>query len=105
MTSLFIGRWQPLHRGHITLINKVLDEGKRVLVAIRDTAIGPNNPYTVEERKKMFRKQFGDKITLIVIPDISEFCYGRKVGYKIRRIHLSKEIEAISATKIRSKNS
>ena len=35
--SLFIGRYQPLHAGHINLIRVVLNEGKNVLVALRDT--------------------------------------------------------------------
>ena len=34
--SLFIGRWQPLHKGHLWLINERLKEGKNVWLAIRD---------------------------------------------------------------------
>tara|TARA_B100000029_G_C16798810_1_gene675859 strand:+ start:352 stop:513 length:162 start_codon:yes stop_codon:yes gene_type:complete len=34
------------------------------------------------------------------IPVVSELIYGRKVGYKIRKINLPKSIENISATKI-----
>ena len=44
--SLFIGRYQPLHEGHKKLIQKVLDEGKNVLVALRDTPISLTDPYT-----------------------------------------------------------
>ena len=35
--------------------------------------------------------------------NISEICYGRTVGYKIKKIKLNKNIENISATKIRKK--
>ncbi len=42
--SLFIGRYQPLHAGHIALIRSVLNEGKRVLVGIRETGIDKDNP-------------------------------------------------------------
>lgn len=98
---LFIGRYQPLHQGHIKLIRSALDEGKEVVVAIRETLIDRKNPYTVKERKEMFRQQFGDKVKLISIPDISEVRYGRKVGYAIREVQLDKETESISATKIR----
>ena len=34
--SMFIGRWQPLHQGHLWLINQRLQEGKNVCLAIRD---------------------------------------------------------------------
>jgi adenylylsulfate kinase len=94
--SLFIGRWQPPHEGHKKLIGK----RKNVVIAVRDTPISKKNPYTFRQRKKMLKEMFGD-IKIIKIPDISEVCYGRKVGYKITRIKLNKKLEDISATKIR----
>jgi len=99
--SLFIGRYQPLHEGHIKLIDSVLEEGKKVVVALRDTPIRSTDPYTTYERKEMFREEFGDQVKVIVIPDIEEVCYGRKVGWGIREIRLDEETESISATKIR----
>lgn len=99
--SLMIGRFQPLHNGHIALIQSVLNEGKNVLVAIRDTEISENNPFNYQERKRMFKVAFGNKVKVIKIQDIEEVCYGRKVGWGIREIRLSQEIENISATKIR----
>lgn len=107
--SLFIGRYQSLHEGHIKLIRKVLKEGKNVCVALRDTETSEDNPYTIAERRTMFAKEFTNEILnsrLIVmdIPDIEEICYGRKVGYGIRRIRLDKQTEEISGTKIRNSN-
>ena len=103
MHSLFIGRYQPLHGGHIKLIRKVLDEeGKPVIVALRDTPIDESNPFTIKERTEMFQKEFGSKVKVITIPDIAEVCYGRKVGYLVRRVRLEKQIEEISGTMIRN---
>ena len=34
--SMFVGRWQPLHAGHLWLINQRLKEGYNVWLAIRD---------------------------------------------------------------------
>ena len=99
--SLFIGRYQPLHEGHKKIIQKVLDEKGYPLIALRDTGIDAGNPYTIEERTEMFRKEFGNKVRIITVPDIKEVCYGRKVGYDIRRIRLDKQSEEVSATKIR----
>jgi len=101
--SLMIGRYQPFHEGHQKLVQKVLDEGKKVCIALRDTPIDENNPYSVEERTKMINEVFPDVI-VIAIPDIEEIVYGRKVGWGIRELKLDKETEAISATEIR-KNS
>lgn len=107
--SLFIGRFQPLHEGHIKLIRSVLDEGKNVCIALRGTPIDKDNPFSLLDRKAMFWGDFreeliSDKMKLIEIPDIEEVCYGRKVGWGIREIRLDKDTEAISATKIREAN-
>ena len=105
--NLFIGRYQPLHEGHIKLIRKVLDEGKKVCVLLRDTGKDEKNPYSLEERCKMFEKAFSnDKLMLIAMPslDIEDVCYGRKVGWGIREIKLDEKTEAISATELRKQN-
>jgi nicotinamide mononucleotide adenylyltransferase len=90
-----------LHDGHRKLIQSVIDEGKRVCIAIRDTEYSPDNPYTVAQRKQMIKAAF-PQARVIVIPDITEVCFGRKVGYKIREIHLDEATEAISGTEIRN---
>ena len=105
--SLMIGRYQPLHEGHRKLIKTVLAEGKNVCVALRDTEISKDNPYSTNERMIMFAQAFPDEIAsrrlkVIIIPDIEEVVYGRKVGWGIREIRLDKKTENISATKIRS---
>lgn len=103
MPSLFIGRWQPFHEGHKGLIDTVLNEGKSVVIAVRDTLISEKNPYTVFERIQMIRDIYGKNpnVKIIPIPDISEVIYGRDVGWSIREIRLDSKTEAISATKVR----
>ena len=105
--SFFIGRYQHFHLGHETIIRKVLDEGKNVLIGIRDTAISENNPFSVKKRVEFIEKALGKyikegQLKIIVIPDIEEVCYGRKVGWGIRNIRVDDQIEAISATRIRN---
>jgi len=103
--SLFIGRWQvkELHEGHRKLIGTVLAEGKPVVIAVRDTKISEKNPYTVQERICMIRKEYAGNpnVRVITIPDIAEVIYGRDVGWSIREIRLDSDTEAISATKVR----
>jgi adenylylsulfate kinase len=100
--SLFIGRWQPLHEGHLALFEKVREEGKNVLIGIRNTGLDEQNPFPVAERIKMI-KQKVPYAEVMVIPDIDSICYGRKVGYEIREIKLEENLEKISATEIRKK--
>jgi adenylylsulfate kinase len=101
MYSLYIGRFQPFHKGHQTMIQKMIDEGKEVCIAIRDTEISEKNPYNSLERYEMVRHKF-PYIKIIVIPDIEEVVYGRDVGYGIRELRLDAETESISGTKIRN---
>lgn len=46
--SLYIGRWQPWHEGHQWLIDQQLNQGNRVLLAIRDVQPDEKNPWTAE---------------------------------------------------------
>lgn len=104
--SLFVGRYQPFHDGHKKLVETVLKEGKPAVIAIRDTEISKKNPYTVTERWTMIQqalKRYSHLVRIVAIPDIDEVCYGREVGYLIRRIDLDGKTERISATAIRSK--
>lgn len=103
-SSLFVGRWQPFHEGHKALIETVLKKGKPVAIAIRDTEIDHSNPFSTFERWSMIQKalaEYGDMVKIIVIPDIDEICYGRDVGYDIRKIDLNQQLENISGTKTR----
>jgi cytidyltransferase-like protein len=106
--SLFVGRWQPFHKGHKTLIETVLKKDKPVIIAIRDTEISKENPYSATERWTMIQnslRQYGSLVKIVTIPDIDEICYGRDVGYEIRRIDLDDKIQKISGTKIRESTS
>lgn len=104
--SLFVGRWQPFHKGHKTLIETVLKKGKPVVIGIRDVAVDQKNPYSLGERWTMIQeslKKYGSLVKIIAIPDIDEVCYGRDVGYAIRRIDLNERVQKISGTKVREK--
>lgn len=107
LSSLFVGRFQPFHQGHKALIETVLKQDKSVVIAIRDTEISHKNPYTVFERWTMIQNQlkdYGELVKIVVIPDIDEICYGRDVGYKLRKIDLDKQTEKISGTSERIKH-
>ena len=41
--SMFIGRWQPWHDGHRWLIDQRLNEGKNVLICVREVSQDDKN--------------------------------------------------------------
>jgi len=53
-TGLFIGRFQPLHHGHIYVIKRILELCNRIKIGIGSSQISNNvnDPFTSEERKK-----------------------------------------------------
>ena len=52
--SMFIGRWQPWHNGHRWLIDQRLNEGKNVLICVREVSQDDKNPYDPIDVKKGF---------------------------------------------------
>ena len=105
--SMFIGRWQPWHYGHRWLIDQRLNEGKNVLICVREVSQDDKNPYNPIDVKKNVEKELIDlinsgRVKVIVIPDIESVNYGRGVGYDIIEHIPPKKISEISATKILS---
>ena len=41
--AMFVGRWQPLHKSHQALFQRALDNGKNLLICIRDGEINEKN--------------------------------------------------------------
>ena len=86
--ALFIGRWQPLHLGHQEMFKQAINEGKNVLIAIRDIKPDEKNPFTPEQVKQNIEEFYKDLISeeivkVIIIPDICSIEFGRGVGYDI----------------------
>lgn len=106
--SMFIGRWQPWHNGHRWLIDQRLQEGKNVLICVREVSKDDKNPYDPAEVKLNVENELQDlidskKVKVIIIPDIESVNYGRGVGYDIIEHVPPSDISKISATKIRKK--
>jgi nicotinamide mononucleotide adenylyltransferase len=103
-TAQMLGRWQPFHDGHLALFKKILEKTGQVIIMVRDMPQTENNPFVFEDIKKRIEEKLKDytgKFDVIKVPNITNICYGRDVGYKIEEVVLPKEIQEISATKIR----
>ena len=104
--AMFVGRWQPLHKGHQELFKRAMDEGKNVLICIRDIKPDEKNPYSADQVREnisdFYSKECEEgKVKVMVIPDICSIEFGRGVGYDIVEHIPPQEIHDISATKIR----
>ena len=104
--SMFIGRWQPWHDGHRWLIDQRLNQGKNVLICIRDISPDEKNPFTAQQVYENILFNLSDliieeRIKVQVIPDIESVNFGRGVGYDIIEHIPPTEVSEISATKIR----
>lgn len=57
--SLFIGRFQPFHLGHLSALRWIAARSSRVVVAIGSAQSGfePENPFTAKERVRMIGGQ------------------------------------------------
>ncbi|MCX6769296.1 MAG: nicotinamide-nucleotide adenylyltransferase [Candidatus Micrarchaeota archaeon] len=53
--ALFIGRFQPFHKGHLFALRHIAKKSGRVLIAVGSAQISfeKDNPFTKGERKKM----------------------------------------------------
>mgnify|MGYP001268484019 CR=1 FL=1 len=104
-TAQMLGRWQPWHGGHQKLFEETLKRADQVLIMVRDVQGVGDNPFDFETVKKNIEEKlnpkFEGKYKIILVPNITNICYGRGVGYKIEEIVLDEETQKISATKIR----
>ena len=103
-TAMMLGRWQPWHKGHQTLFEETLKKTGQVIIMVRNLPQTENNPFTflqVKDRIEEALKEYKGQFEIISVPNITNICYGRDVGYKIEEIDLPEDIKNISATKIR----
>ena len=86
-TALFIGRFQPLHNGHVHAIKSALKKYDFLIIAVGSISKkGPENPFSYAERKKMIGKalaKYEGRYRIIGVRDTSDERWTRKVK-KIR---------------------
>jgi|TARA_B100000700_G_scaffold306763_1_gene382317 cytidyltransferase-like protein len=102
--AIFVGRFQPYHQGHISLIMQKINEGIPALIMVRDIEPDAKNPFTTEQTVDMikkYHKAHNQDVHVMIIPDIESVNFGRGVGYEINEFTPPENIGWISATKIR----
>jgi len=75
-TGLFIGRFQPLHKGHVEVIKKLSETLDEIIVGIGSSNKSdmPENPFTADERQIMLELALkGINYRIIRVPDINNY--------------------------------
>lgn len=83
--ALLLGRFQPLHLGHVKVMEEVLSEFDGVIVALGSAQEShtPTNPFSAGERFSMVEMTASDagmdKVTPVPVADLNR--YGLYIGY------------------------
>ena len=76
MNGLLIGRFQPFHLGHLAALQFAIPKIDKLWLGLGSSnkPIEKNNPFSIEERKKMILSSIDDsiqnKISIFPIPDL-----------------------------------
>jgi len=76
MRTLIIGRWQPLHLGHLSMVQEAAEQGE--IIIIIGSAQESNtlkNPFSAEERIQMWKevlRPLGIRPTFVDLPDFPD---------------------------------
>ena len=111
-----LGRWQPWHEGHQALFNRCIKKTGQVVIMVRDVqgssgGEGQNdNPFDweiicseIEINLKKEGYSRGKQYEILLVPNIVNISFGRKVGYVFEEEVFDESISNISATEIRKK--
>ena len=121
-TAMMLGRWQPWHDGHTELFCRALSETGQVAILIRDvggiigrdagagrTNVQEDNPFSAQEAIANIELGLTEAgfennkhYIIMMVPNIVDISFGRGVGYTFTEHDLGKDVENISATKIRA---
>ncbi|UCF12698.1 MAG: nicotinamide-nucleotide adenylyltransferase [Thermoplasmatales archaeon] len=76
MNALFIGRFQPFHKGHLIILQSISNQYDEIIIGIGSSQYSGTivNPFSENERKKMIAKSLDDiginNYKIVLIPDI-----------------------------------
>ena len=78
MNALLIGRFQPFHKGHLLLVQRIATQYEEVIIGIGSSQYNNtvDNPFSFDERKMMITQSLDaagiHKYRVVAIPDIHD---------------------------------
>ena len=104
-TTQMLGRWQPFHDGHYALFEKIIKKTGQVCIQVRDVQGVGDNPFDFEYVKSKIvgrlEPKYKNRFKVVLVPNITNICYGRGVSYKVEKVVFSDNIQKILVVKIR----
>ena len=89
--GLFVGRFQPVHKGHVEVIKRIMKEVNELVIVVGSSQYSHrlDNPFTAGERITMIRKALEKegiqlpRIWIIPVPDVHQHALwvSQIVGY------------------------
>jgi nicotinamide-nucleotide adenylyltransferase len=78
--GIFVGRFQPFHKGHLAAVKKVVDEVDELVIVVGSSQYSHrlDNPFTAGERVTMIRRALVEegiqlsKVWIIPVPDVHQ---------------------------------
>lgn len=92
MPAIFVGRFQPFHKGHLEAIKWILKREKLIFILIGSIqeSLTKNNPLSFKERKEMIKNALlAEKIKnfkIYGIPDYSDDSFWAKKALQITKL-------------------
>ncbi|NWF96096.1 MAG: nicotinamide-nucleotide adenylyltransferase [Candidatus Thorarchaeota archaeon] len=79
MRSVFIGRFQPVHKGHVHTLKQIVEKGEELVIVIGSAQYShtPDNPFTGGERLMMLKAAIMaeglplDRIDIVPLSDVN----------------------------------
>jgi nicotinamide-nucleotide adenylyltransferase len=99
--GVFVGRFQPFHKGHMEVIKKIVNEVDELVIIVGSSQYSHmlDNPFTAGERITMIRRALEEegiqlsKIWIIPVPDVHQhdafYKAGGLLGYGNSGTHVS----------------
>jgi len=84
-TALFVGRFQPLHKGHAYALKHLLKRNKLIIAIGSTNKTGTENPFTFQERKSMLDAVLRKKKNRCRIIGAADYKSDRKWSSAIER--------------------
>ena len=86
--GITVGRFQSFHIGHELMIDTACALCERVVVLVGSSQESgtAKNPLTYDQRERILRRVFGDRIEIYPLPDIGVGNNGKWGGYVLQKV-------------------
>jgi cytidyltransferase-like protein len=81
--AVFVGRFQPFHRGHLQVVERALEQARHVLIVVGSADAARRAdliPFTADERREMILGCLDAadraRVTIHPLPDLSDLSAG-----------------------------